>query len=119
MEQLKSRVKHTLTYRLEQNLAARENDTSDLLTWTAGLGVTVVEIEISHTLGEVLDNARVIGHTLFHHTRQIGSVVRTEPILIAVMTGAMAKKCCDVIDRFHSLLVGLIRPWCVRRLLVK
>src|SRR5262245_45448219 len=103
MEQFEGGIKHALANGFKQNLASRQNYASDLLSRPPCPQIAIIQIEIGHSVGEVLDDSRVVGDTLANDTFQFAAVIWPEPIFIAVMAGTMAKKGCDVIERFHLL----------------
>src|SRR5262249_44141823 len=109
MEQVERGIEHALAHGVEQNLAASEYDATDLLSRPARLRVAIIQVQIGHPIGEVLDDASVIGDALPDHALPLRAVVRPEAVLVAVMTSAMTEKRRDVIERFHFFSLVIAR----------
>ncbi len=52
--------------------------------------------------GEVVNDARGVGHAFGHHGIQLLAIIGMKAIFVAMLAGPVAKPCHYVIDRFHS-----------------
>ena len=101
-EALDHLVRDALAHRIDQRLAARQDDASGLLG-ERPVGPRVVLVEVGHARGEMVDDARVVRLRLAHDGVQLAADVRPETFLVAVPALAVAGPGHHVVDRFHAL----------------
>src|SRR6185312_4908707 len=88
-------------HRLEQRLAAREDDPPRLLS-KAAVGKWIVAVEIGHALGQMVGDARHICLRLFHHRGERAADIGAEALLVAMRAAPVAGPGEDVVDGFHG-----------------